>query len=183
LTLPCTATNAAVPCGIWSEQNFFRTNVVASVKLLTAAGSSAVTGGAGTSGDFSHGASVSPQVGGGGIVNFDIPFSVAFRYGTNNSLSVFGQVEAVVGSFGATAGREVDAVFTNGITWGGGRILDTQGQVVADASVLSASGFNYAAVSSVPEPGEFQMLFAGLAVLLSGLHRRRLRSWPTYHSK
>ena len=106
------------------------------------------------------------------IVTFNMPVFSNALYGYRLQTTVDSRlVVNSVGRSGQIVGRSV-ADFSNTFSLVNAQLFDAGFNAVPDWSVQSASGFNYAAITAVPEPGTWVLMATGLAALLLR-HRRR----------
>ena len=109
------------------------------------------------------------------IVTFNMPvFSNAlYAYRLQTTVDSRLVVNAVPRT-GQIVGRSV-ADFSNTFTLVNAQLFDAGFNAVPQWSVQSASGFNYAAITAVPEPGTWALWAAGLASLGFVVRQRRAR--------
>lgn len=109
------------------------------------------------------------------IVSFNIPvFSNApYAYRLQTTVESRLVINSVPRS-GQIVGRSV-ADFSNTFNLVDAQLFDAGFNAVPQWSVQSASGFNYAAITAVPEPGTWTLWSAGLAALGFVVRRRRAR--------
>lgn len=105
------------------------------------------------------------------IVTFDIPVFSNSLYAYRLQTTVDSRlVLNAVPRTGQIVGRSV-ADFSNTFNLVDAQLFDGGFNAVPQWSVRSASGFNYAAITAVPEPGTWVLMATGLAMLL--LRQRR----------
>ncbi len=112
-----------------------------------------------------HSIAGTPYVGEVGVISsrasFDLPYSAAQVSSTIALITATGCIGTTSVNQNTAHSCTASADFFNTVTLVGLGVVDSQGNPVAGSSVVAQSGFNYAPLGAVPEPGTAVLLLLG----------------------